>query len=306
VPEVVTSTLLTLAGVLALLAALAGALIWVDGKAVAQIPSIKHRIAIGTIGVCLIGAGIWLNVHLGRKGVVPDALIGKLEKLESAVALLTSTTEAAGGEIASLQAQTDQLIDDVRLLALRTSITASASDDINCDKGRHGLQGGSMWVQPAGTRCEQTINSALTIDIVVPLPNTGPELAKALTPLGIPVNINPTKGPTSGRADNFLAIVFPDETPFGLICQVRNIGFKTSKLTLGAAMPSSTFRRLTGASSPAYAIQVGVPLSTFVTGGEKLSVEHWDQICDPDGTQETFEELLETMSAKFDRRPPSR
>ncbi len=302
-PDVVTSTLLVLAGVLALLAALAGTLIWANGQPVASIPSTRIRILIGAIGVSLIGAGIWLDYVRSSREVIPERIVDRVEKLEKIVANLQADGKNVREDLGALQSQSRQLVGDIRLLALRTSMTASASDDVSCDDGHRGRHGGRMWIAGPGTACEKTIDAAWSIEIVVPLPASGPALESALTPLGIPVSLDPDLSPGSGRLDEFLAVVFPDETPYDLVCRIRTASLKAAQLELSAAMSASTFRRITGASFPSYTIQVGVPLSVFVTGGSRLTEKNWDTLCDKDATQTGFENFLVSTASKFTKRP---
>ena len=305
-PEVVTSTLLTLAGLLALLAALAGTLIWIDGKPVGAIPSIRIRIVIGLVGACLIGTGVWLDYVRGGREAIPEKIVTRVERLEGIAATLQAASREATGEVGALQSQSIQLVKDVRLLALRTSMAASLSDDANCDNGHHGRQGGRMWIAAPGSVCEKTINSAWTIEIVVPLPTSGSALVSALAPLQIPVNLDPDARPGSNRLDELLAIVFPDEAPFDLVCKIRAASLQSAGLELRAAMTASRFRELTGNLFPSYTIQVGVPLSLFVAGNSKLTAQNWDTLCDKDATQGGFQSYLLDTSRKFSKRPGAR
>src|SRR5262245_12332178 len=79
-PDILTSTLLTLTGVLALLAALAVALIWVKGQAGSRIPSVRGRVLLAIAGVALTGAGIWLDYQRSLHDSLPQALTGRVDK----------------------------------------------------------------------------------------------------------------------------------------------------------------------------------------------------------------------------------
>jgi hypothetical protein len=309
--DTVPSTLLTLAGLLALLGALAGALLWVDGKPVAQVQSTKIRWVLGVAGLALIATGVWLE-HARDKTEPLETLEKRIKALEEKTQSLEAETKARAAQakavesrmntvdhsFVGLRAQTTQLTEDARRLGLRAAV-AAAEHQPECDGSRDARRS-RRWVDHAPVdSCERAINSMWTIDIVVGLEKTADDLKAKLAQTGIPIfQVPMEKG--AGKSDKLLGIVFPDGAPHDLICAVRDKALESSsKLVLGAAMTVSTYLRLSGDPVPSYSIQVGVPMASVFEGGSALESDEWSKICSPDMSDKQFEEYLDEKAKSF-------
>jgi hypothetical protein len=293
------STVLTIAGILGLFAALSGALLWVDGEQRATIPSKRLRVVIGAMSVGLLAAGIWLAAE--PQGT-DASLRTDITKLETANTELKA--QVLAGEVRledarkQLEAQAERLTEDVRSATLRSVIAI----------GERGIYGGCdvQRLTAAGPNglsqmpCEVLASSIWTIEIAISLPTTGPSLEKALEELGLDVYSVPSGTASRGMNETHLGIVFPDATPWRLVCDIHRV--VGGRIPLTSTMSASAYRDLTSQPFPSYAIQVGVPISAYANDGTALSSSEWANLCGPDANEDAFEETVRQHVRTFTRK----
>lgn len=302
--SVAFTTAIVIAGLLALFAGLLGTILWVDGKPRGQVKS-------GWLRALFVLVGLWLVYHGTSKAIElakisaqsPDVgeLGREIQELERRLASQAALLESLRGKQEMSLSLSERLVEDHRVLALRTGLLAMSNDDSDCVGIREG-DGSFSWQEGDTGVCSQLYNALWTVEVVVPLVKSREVLQAKLNDLGITALVAESGSPHGGISQS-LGMVFPDGTPLTLICAVhRGYGEATGK-ELAWVTSSSQFRlRSNNVEYSTHTIAVGVPKNLFFDEVAKTTSKQWADYCGGDYSDDTFADLILSQGQYFKPR----
>jgi hypothetical protein len=292
------ATILTIAGILAVQAALTGALFWYDGQHRAEIRSFRARIVIGIVGLMLLLGGVWQDRSVGR---TPEA--EKLDSLKTRLDQIESDLRSER-DFSFNSTLVSQLAEDQRSMIYRVSRAERDVADSKCLP---------TYVESQGevSECRSVAASLWTVEVVVQLAQSVGDLKKALEQdLGVAIVFNPPD-PDAQRHEgghivtvaDELAVVFPDGAPKRLICQAREKFVAIVKANLVGAATSSVFMESSRQAASMSAIRVGVPFGRIFESYPRMTSDDWDHVCGKDMTEAGFRDWFAGKLDKYKKKP---
>ena len=284
---------MVVAGLLCLLAALTGAVLWADGKPRALLESNKLRILFGLVGVSLVAAGIWQERVIARSAVAKpdgDQLSDRVKELEKKIQQNEINMQSLNSELTLYRSTINRLAIDSRTGAIQAAL-ASLSDHsapAYCKQNAAAVIP-VIWSPDEQSACARAINTFWPVEIVVPIKREREALQKSLQELKVPVAIADLSAKHPGLTADGLGIVYPEGTPHELLCALR-LRFKArTGRDLTALAEATEYLNATKQPIRLTTIQAGVwfgeHFSSTLSSYRHFSDLDWQEVCTEDSAQ---------------------
>lgn len=293
---------MVIAGLLCILAALTGAVLWVDGKPRALLQSTWLRLAFALVGAALVAGGVWQERVLASaaaKGPDNAVLLQRLEELERKSDRSDDDLKALHSEVTLYRSTIDRLAADSRVGAIQATLAAlyDSTTNVYCQRNAAAVIP-VEWSADEQAACARAINTFWPVEVVVPIKGGRERLRGSLHQLKVPLAMADSSAMHPGLTAAGLGIVFPEGTPHTLLCAIRtqfkaNTGRDLTTLAVATDYLNATKQpvRLT-------TIQVGVwfgeHFASALSSYRQFSEQDWLQVCTEDGAQ-----FLATVRERF-------
>jgi len=304
------TVVLSLAGLIAIFAALLGNIVWVDGKPRGEIRSSRIRWALGFLGIVLISSSFFLAVRLAPapKCVGCEELAQRVNDFEITQESFQDLLTSIEGDIVQLRNQDEKNAHLTREILGKVSCIRDKKPLGECaQRYREGKYDFSKGPDDVNVR---DFSIALwEVEVVVPLGENKKEaLERKIGELNIGVFVRPLgdenvgeRDPGPARHKKFRGIVVDENIPREVVCKVKGIFEKKTNIKISTITSAARFRERQGSADNFHRIQVGVPFDLHFQPDSIDTEIDWKSLCSDDYDQVSYVQLIESLGEKLQK-----